>query len=222
MDFIIDKQVEAFYTPAEKDAMLDRAQMSFFMEMYGNPRQYQPSHYVPSVSYGVSQKINDCLSPFKMVASFTSDSGGVITLPNDYIHLLALNTNETSTDAGRTVFRPVQILNEDELISRLESQVCPVSLADPVGIENSSKKIQLFPLTQQVGTIYYLRKPVAPVFGFTQVGRVITYSPGTSTQLEWDEPSTNTIMIKALQFIGVNLQATDIVQYTESKDKQGV
>lgn len=221
MDFIIDKQQQAWYSPPEKDDMLDRAQMSYFMELYGNPRQYQPSRYVPSISYGVSQKINDSLSPFKVIAAFTADATGIITLPSNYVHLLALNTSEVLA-GGTVVLRPVQPLNEDELIERLESQLCPVSVSDPVCILNSEKKIQLFPEVAQVGKLYYLRKPAAPVFGYTQSGRVITYDPLTSTQLEWDDPSVNTIMLKALSFIGINLQANDLVQIMEAKEKMGV
>lgn len=222
MDFIIDKQMQAYYSPPEKDSLLDRAQMTWYMELYGNPRQYQPGRYTPNMAYGVSQKINDSLSPFKVVATFTSDSSGVVTLPSNYIHLLALNTTESNADAGRNVLRPVQILNEDELIERLESQVCPVSLSDPIGIESSSKKILLYPEVAQVGKIYYMRKPVAPVYDFTQAGRVITYVNVTSTQMEWDEPNMNTIIAKALGYVGINLGAQDIIQLMELKDKQGV
>lgn len=221
MDFIIDKQQQAWYSPTEKDDMLHRAQMSWFMELYGNPRTYQPGRYTPPIAYGVSQKINDSLSPFKKVAAFTSNSSGIITLPSDYIHLLALNTSEV-LPSGTVVKRPVQILNEDELITRLESQLCPVSVSDPIGIENSEKKIQLFPESTQTGKIYYMRMPVAPVYSYTQTGRVITYDNATSVQLEWDEPNVNTIMIKALSFIGINLQAMDLVQIMDIKDKQGV
>lgn len=222
MDLITDKQQQIFFSPPEKDNALDRAQMWWFMELYGNPRQYQPSRYAPSISYGVSQKINDSLSTFKKIASFTSAADGLITLPVDYVHLLALNTNEVSAEAGRTVYRPVQILNEDELVERLESQLCPVSVSDPIGIINSTLKIQLFPQVTQVGKLYYLRKPVAPVYGYTQTGRVITYDPLTSTQLEWDDPNVNQIMIKALEFLGMNMGETELVQMMDAKDKEGI
>lgn len=222
MDFIIDKYRQAWFSPPEKDAMLDRAQMTWFMELYGNPRQYQPGRFVPSMAYGVSQKISDSLSPFKKIAAFTSDVDGIVSLPVDYVHLLSLNTSEVNADAGRAVLRPVQILNEDEIIERLESQVCPVSVSDPIGIINGAKKIQLFPAAVQVGKIFYMRRPVAPVYGYTQVGRVITYDSLTSTQLEWDEPNINTVMIKALQFLGINLSSSDLVQILNEKDKSGV
>lgn len=222
LDFIIDKKMQAWFAPPEKDDILDRAQMEWFVQLYGNPREYQAGRYVPNIAYGVSQRINDSLAPFKKNATFTSDSTGLITLPSDYLHLLSLNTNEVSADAGRTVYRPVQIINEDELIERLESQVCPVSLSDPIGIINSEKKIQLFPTSTQVGKIYYMRRPVVPVYGYTQTGRVITYDAGTSTQLEWDEVNINHIMVKALEYLGINLSANDLTTMMNEKDKTGV
>jgi len=100
MDFIIDKVAQAWYSPPELDDILERGQMAWFIELYGNPRQYQPGRYVPNMAYGVSQKINDSLTPFKMTAAFTSASDGLVTLPNDYLHLLSLNTNEVNADAG--------------------------------------------------------------------------------------------------------------------------
>lgn len=219
--FIADKVQGSYFSHEEIDRVLDMAQRSWFMELYGNPKQYQPGRYTPSISYGVSQKINDSLAPFKKTASFTSDVTGVVTLPTDYLHLLSMHTLEMLSS---TVYkRPVRIINEDELVNRLNSQVCPVLSSDPIGILNATKLVQLFPDTlSQAGKIYYLRVPAVPEFGYIQSGVSITYDPTASTQLEWDDLNINQIINKALVLLGINLKDAEVIQLSMAQDNKGV
>jgi hypothetical protein len=110
---------------------------------------------------------------------------------------------------------------EDELIIRLESQVIPVSSDEPIAIMNRENKVQLFPETTHNGGVYYLRRPVAPVFAYSQVGRTVTYNSGNSIQLEWKPNDIMNIITIALQYIGINLSSADVVQYADAKEKQG-
>jgi hypothetical protein len=59
------------------------------------------------------------------------------------------------------------------------------------------------------------------VFGYTQSGRTITYSSGTSTQLEWKQNDLMNVIVIALQYIGINLDANGVLQYANAKDKEG-
>ena len=216
--FILDKEQNGFISHDEIDDQLDRAQMVLFNNYFVNPKI--PASAQPQI-YSENQRIHDSLSPFKDRYTFTNTPSGVVTLPSDFMHLLSLYTTLYSSTLSRNIYSSVQILNEEELIERLESQVIPVSADDPIGIMNKQNKIQLFPETAQSGGVYYMRKPLKPVFGYTQSGRNVTYNSGTSIQLEWKESDIQNIIVIALSYLGINLSSADIVQYSEGKIAQG-
>lgn len=218
--FYLNKAQQGFVTHGEIDIVLDRAQMTLFNQYHTNPK-------IPAKAqtelYGESQRIDDALSPFKAKYTFNAGSSpsGVLTLPSDYMHLISLYTTVYNAQLSRNVYSAVQVLAEDELIERLESQVIPVSADDPVAIMNSQNRIQLFPEATATGAVYYFRRPVPPVFGYTQAGRTITYNPLTSTQLEWKEMDINNIIVIALQFYGLNMTSQEIMQFGQVKEAQG-
>lgn len=223
--FYLDKEQNGYLSHEEIDSTLDRAQMVLFNQYFNNPRI--PAAAQPQV-YSENQRIHDSLAPFKDKFTFTGGgspvgitSGGVISLPANFMHLLSLYTTVYSAGLGRNVYSSVQILNEEELIERLESQVIPVSADDPIGIMNKENKIQLFPESAQTGGLYFLRKPAKPNFVYTQSGRVITHNAGTSQDLEWKDSDVNNIIVIALQYLGINLGAQDVIQFAEAKSQQG-
>lgn len=223
--YYLDKEQNGYVSHEEIDLILDKAQLALFNQYHTNPKL--PAQ-VQASNYGESQRIDDALSPFKAKYTFTGGgspvnitSGGVITMPSNYMHLISLYTTVYNSTLGRNVYSGVQVLNEEELIERLESQVIPVSVDDPIAIMNASNQIQLFPEQAQSGGVYYFRRPVAPVFVYTQSGRTITYNSGSSTQMEWRDVDINNIISIALSYYGLNLGAQDVVQFAQAKIQEG-
>lgn len=218
--YFVNKEQNAFITPAEIDLVLDKAQLVLFNQYHTNPKL--PSN-VQAKNYGDSQRIDDALSAFKSKYTFTSltSPSGLVTLPGDYMHLISLFTTVYNAQLGRNVYSSVQVMDEEELIERLESQVIPVNADDPVAIMNSQNRIQLFPEAPATGGVYYFRRPAVPVFGYTQSGRTITYNPLTSTQLEWRDVDIMNIIVIALSYYGLNMSSEMIAQFANVKEVQG-
>lgn len=218
--YYLNKDQTGYVTHAEIDQVLDKAQLALFNQYHTNPKL--PSQ-AQAALYGESQRIDDALSKFKSKYTFINGTSpsGIVTLPSDYMHLLSMYTTVFNSQLGRNVYSGVQVLSEEELIDRLESQVIPVSLEDPIAIMNSQNRIQLFPEQGQTGGVYYLRRPVAPVFAYTQSGRTVTYNQGGSTQLEWRDFDINNIISIALSYYGLNLSAAEVMQFAEVKQQQG-
>jgi hypothetical protein len=232
--YYLNKEQNGYVTHEEIDQVLDKAQLALFNQYHTNPRL--PAQVQASL-YGESQRIDDALSPFKARYIFTGGgspvnitSGGVITLPSNYMHLLSMYTTVYSATLSRNVYSGVQVLNEEELIERLESQVIPVSVDDPIAIMNSSNQIQLFPEQAQSGGVYYFRRPVSPRFGYTQSGRTVTYNPLAydpstqptgSTQLEWRDMDINNVISIALSYYGLNLSSQEVMQFAQVKTQEG-
>lgn len=218
--FIIRKEQNAFISHEEIDQILDRAQLVLFNQYHTNPKVPAQTQ---AMIYGDTQRIDDALSIFKSKYTFNNGitASGIITLPTDYMHLISLYTTTYNSTLGRNVYSPVQVLNEEELIERLESQVIPVSTDDPIAIMNSQNRIQLFPEQPSSGAVFYFRRPLAPVFSYTQSGRAVTYNQVGSTQLEWRDYDVLNVISIALSYIGINISSADITQFAELKTAQG-
>lgn len=208
LNFYINKAQGGWYSPEELTEMVDTAQHILFNSYYDK--------------YATSQRLNDALAPFKTDYQFTlvATPDGLITPPANYRRLLALYTVVTGAD-NVTRKRPVEIINEEELAIRLNSQVVPVTVNDPIAVLKSDWNIQLYPDDPAAGVLTYLRQPVKPFYDYSVVsGRVIVYDQAGSTQLEWSDNDCQMIIQLALNGLGINLSEADILQYSEQKIQQ--
>jgi hypothetical protein len=208
LNFYINKEQSSWYAPEELTRIVIRAQHTLYNTYY--------------TKYATSQRLDDALAPFKVDFQFTNVStpSGIITTPGDYLDLLGIYTIVTGSD-NITRKRPVEIVNEEELVIRLNSQVAPVTVNDPIGIIKADWNVQLYPDQPQAGIMMYLRSPVAPYFAYSVVsGRVIVYDQANSVQLEWSDKDIETILLIALNGLGINLSEADVLQWSELKTQQ--
>ena len=203
INFFINKFTGQFYTIPELIEVIDRGQISLFEDL--QPR------------YATSQRIKDALSPFKETMPFTTLISGVVTITDpDYLALGDIQIYYTA--AGATRYAGIDVVNEDIRAGRLNSQVDPVTVTNPIAEQVGIKSWRLYPASAYNGDVTYLRRPVKPVFGYTIIsGRVIVYDPNTSTQLEWLEQWHNAVCIKALASIGINIREGEVSQFAEAK-----
>lgn len=206
---ILNKETGRYLPPEEIDELLDAAQMQEFSFLIGNEREY-PN---PRVGYGKLEKINQALNPFKRSVII---NGPDTTLPSDALYVI------TPLRFGNS---EVDLIDTNELVYRLDSEIVPPTADSPVAhmISDSdgSKVIELYPSNTVNVRVYYFSRPPQPVFGYTQVGRMVTYNPGSSTQMLWDDLTLQRIIQRALGMAGINLSAPGVTQYNEGKQQTG-
>lgn len=206
INFYVNKAQGGWYSPPELDLMVDRAQITLFNRYY--------------LQYATSQRLMDALAPFKIEYVFTTTSSGRINTPNNYLDLLSIYTLVQDADSV-TRPKPVEMIGENELAIRLNSQVCPVTVNNPIGILQSDYDVQLYPVTTHAGHMFYLRRPAAPFYSYTLVsGRVIVYNQFLSTQLEWGEKDFKSIALIVLEELGINLSEADLINWGAAKNQQ--
>lgn len=200
VQFIERKERGTFTTPSQIDMLLDTGQLEVYEDYFK--------------LYGINQVVHDAINPFKVNYQFTSAADGTVTLPSNYIHLLP----NVFTVTGSTVNK-VRLVNEDEYVDAITSQLRPVTLTKPIA-KDYGNGFNLYPQSLQVGFLTYLRRPATPVYAYTQVGRVITYNAAGSTQIEFEDVYINKIIAKALGYLGINLAEQDITEFSLLKDKE--
>ena len=201
IDYQIRKQRGVYLSPNELSMCLDAAQNDKFTEDFK--------------SYGIDQTIHDSLKPFKIIQyQFTSASDGSVAFPDNYYHFL----DGLFTVTGSTI-NQVSFFSSDEKAKLLTNQLRPVTLSNPFA-EDSATGFQLYPQSVQTGFYNYLRRPATPIYGYTQVGRAITYNAATSVQLEWGDNYIDNIISRALAYMGLNMSENEIIQFSQLKQGQ--
>ena len=193
------KERLGFITDGDIDLALDRSQLEELQDKFKD--------------YGATQELHDSLSPFEVAVPFTAASGGIISLPSDYIHFLGMYT----TVSG--VRYPVSFKNKDEVVYAMQSQVRTPSITKPIAYQNAGT-IQLYPEIIQSGLYWYLRRPAVPNANYTVSGRIVTYNPGGSTQLEWNEVYQSGIIARALVYLGLELDDAATIQFAELQKQE--
>ena len=212
IDLITSKERGGFNTYAEKDAALDRASLTLF------------DFYKPQ--YAKSIEAKEALAPFRVKYDYTTNASGQITLSSTatFVHLLAMDVMVTDATAPSNFVRdrryPVMFPNEDELADRLNSQTKQPTTTSPIADIHGVGWYDLYPQVVHTGTIYFLKRPAKPVFAYTQIGRTISYNASGSTQLEWEEPYLNKLVLIAIRFLGINLDSDKIIAYSTELIKE--
>ena len=206
LNFYINKFTGSWYTIEELEDLLDFGQMALYSDL--KPK------------YATSQLIKDALSPFRETYNFTTQISGYVIVP-DSTYLDLLDIQIYFQVSNRTVYYPVDLVDEDTRAQRLNSQIDPATITSPIGEQTAPRTFRLYPTGVYNGNVTYLRRPIKPVFGYSVIsGRIIVYDPNTSTQLEFRETEIPSIIIKALSSIGINIGSQEVMQWSEIKSQQ--
>lgn len=204
--FIIGKDTDGFQSPSEIDDALHRSQLDLFWK------------YAPV--YGKDEESKNACDPFRLIYMVTpgNSPGGQVSLPSglpqtdprNYARLLS--GMAISYDNVRGVqYRDIDFVNDDELAKRLSSQVTAVLYTWPIATTVGNGIIQLYPQQPNTAQFTYLGIPVPPLAAYTGSGRNLIYNPSGSTQLQWNESFNTKIISKALFYLGINLDDTEII-----------
>lgn len=198
--YIVRKERGVFVTTQQFTANLDTGQMDAVAEWFA--------------PYGSTQVLHDALRKIKTYTPIFSDIFGYVTLPTNYIHLLG-----TPFIVNGSTVVELNFVNESEFVFALNSQQRPVSTAAPIAFDTLNG-FKMFPEATYQMWLNYLKRPNTPVYGYTQVGRTITYNPLTSTELEFSDIYFNHIIAKALKYAGINMNEEGVYKFADQYEKE--
>lgn len=212
LDFQLNKEINGYLSPEQKDLVLNRAQLAEYLDLAGDESDFQPGAAIAQKGYGKAGWIDDELQIFLVAAPLSAAAEGILTLPADYFRGEAL-----AYQSGK----PINVLTADKLPHRRESVIRQYNSKNQAGLY-SGGQILLNPPRAADVTLYYLRYPAEVVFSYTIVGRVVTYDPGSSVDPEWSDKSMERIINRAISLAGDHLDAASKIQYAEAKTQQGL
>jgi hypothetical protein len=208
LDFILKKTRTGFFSREQKDNALHKAQLGVFATYFAEFLQ--------------TQYVHEALKPFRETGTLTTNSTGFVAYPSGYEHATGIMVSYYDNITQQNDVNGLRIYKEDELPDALKSQIRPVTYTSPIGTLRKTG-IQVYPKNAiYTLEISYLSTPVKPVYGYTVSGIVETYDPSTSTHLQWADTYIMPVLMRTLEYLGVNMQDPNVVQYANEKTMQTV
>lgn len=191
---LLDQEQAGYFSDADIDSFLDRGSMWLF-------NKYRRE-------YASSVDAYEALAVFKATPlDYATNGSGVYAVAGNLNYVQLLSADVSVVDAVTSLPRrwSVEMIKEDELASRRNSQLLPPSATAPIAVETAPGAFKFYPEQVHAGTLRFFRRPAVPLAFYTQVGRTFTYVSGSSTQLEWTEPYQSKVIGLALYYMAVNL-----------------
>lgn len=222
--FIGDKDYNGnYFRPAQFNSALQGANIDLYHQASGLPAEYQPGSPIARQHFEINQKSLDEVRNFKGHVYDQALTSGKFTLPAAYVYHDSVSYKYQRNVDGTptTLYRPVEILTENQLAARLGSWRKQPTTKNPVAVYRSSE-LQVYPATISAVDFHYYRMPVQPVFAYTIVNDDLVYDSGSSTEVEWPEVRHMDLIRIMLSYLGINLSHEMLVQYAEMQKQKGV
>jgi hypothetical protein len=176
---------------------------------------FQPDTYITKIIDDTHFEVN-----IEPLSTIQIDDIIQLYIYKEFLDLLDITIKYPAN--GGYAYYSIKMSNEDEIADKLNSQINPPVETAPVGEQIKVGEIQLYPQVDTYeGFVQYMRRPKKPIYGYSVVGgRTIVYNPSQSIQLEWRDSDINTILLKALSSIGINLSDQEVSQFAEIKSQQ--
>ncbi len=218
-----------FLSTTQFNLVVNRASITKFMQLYGNPHEYQPGRPIPRIAFELTQKVLDDLKVFKEPEDIFIDEFGQFPFPSDFVHPISLvyiagkDTGKKDTD-GLSIYTTlptaIEFVEEQFEWYRRGSKIVPPDKENPIVIEKNTY-FQFYPENLSTARLWYLRQPKKVEWGFDVSNSREVYNASKSTQLEWPDVVHNDIVVLALSYVGISIDKGSLMQYTELQEQKG-
>ena len=217
--FYLNKDQFGRHFPVSKfNSMIPVVEIDLFKQRYGLPQEYQPGMPIPKMSYEISQKISDDVSPMKVwmgspngPSPLTVNSNGIATIPENYVHFSSARTMEGY---------PIEMLPDAKFNDRIMNPNRVPSARYPI-MSMYSGYIQVVPKDLVMINFIYLRLPVHARLAVTVDPQtdVETYDPVNSLDTELPEDMHTEYIRRMCMNLAVNIRSEIGIQYGNSPEK---
>lgn len=205
VEFCANKvQVGGTVSPSQFNLIANRAQMQLFER--------------DRALFLQTKEISNYLRSFIKTTTLAVAGTGLLTYPADLFQTASIRASYTPP-TGSAIQVPVDEIENTEWGRINATQLMPYTQEFPKYTEFVTQ-YRFLPVTIGSVTVDYFKQPVAPIWGFTVVSSRPVYDPGTSTNFEFNDYSTNEVAGCYLSLIGVNLKDNEVAAFAEMYKQQ--
>jgi len=204
---------DGYVSPDDFNLAMNNGQRMYLDYLLGEYQKYQPQRPIAVVEFGQNERVRESLAPLIYGANlFPNTTTGIAPFPDDYEY--------SDNMWGLYGFYNIRFVQQDRLDSYIHSSIDPIAENPVYLIQHEG--FHFFPENFGSARLSYVRKPPSIVWGYVPDSNGIpVYNPATSQDPVWGETDIIQIIIRALQWIGVNLQFGMVVQYANEVKTQG-
>jgi hypothetical protein len=199
---------DGYLSPDDFYNTINPAQNEYLDYILGQYQKYQAGRPIAPVEMSQKEKLRQSISPLIYNTRLNPNTTtGIAPFPGDY----------QSTDAMWTVYGGlynIRFVSQPRLASFVNSNIDPIS-NNPVYLLRW-EGFEFWPHNIGAADLSYVRNPPAIVWGYVlDSNGVPVWNPATSQDPVWGVTDLMNIVARALQKIGVNLDANGVYKYAE-------
>ena len=171
------------------------------------------------------------MTPFLTSSSFTTSSSTIVSgysetevTVSDDVLLIKEIFILPEESYGINSHIPLEIVKPEDINKVLRSSLVKPSMDFPIGLmsgsaNNGNLKIKVFPDDIKNVMIYYYHMPsTPPQWNYVTIAGKPVDDPSNSTQFKLPSRVHGEIVVKILEYLGVNLREAQLVQYAQGNE----
>ncbi len=213
MAYIINKNQQGNLPPSKFNLVINQGARSYQSFLLGSFQQYTPGRPVARVELGNNRTVRQRLAPviYGYVLS-VNPTTGQSPYPGDFLQV----------DSMYSIYgvKRIRYAEQTKLDAYYNSVIDPIATNPIYLIEDTD--FQFYPSNIYQAKLSYVRDAPEMRWSFVEDGngRPI-YDPINSIQPVWDSLAMADIVARALLLVGINLQAAQVIAYSNEIKTQG-
>ena len=230
-----NKEQRGFITPSDFNLLVKQAELELFNKRLKVLQEgSQPKKVSGYASESTTPEVAEQdLTPFLLMGN-SKNSGATsfnvsglkensFEIPNTVLHIkevFILPDEELNIYSNI----PLEIVKPENVNKVLRSSLVKPSIEFPVGLIQKSasgkSRIKVFPDEIRNIVYYYYGMPNTPRWDYVTIAGKPVYNPSSSVQSSFNSRVHGELVIKVLEYLGVNLREAEVVQYANAKENQ--
>lgn len=211
--FAVSKNTsQGYVSPDDFNNAINMAQGSYLDYLLGQYQKYMPGRPNAPVAFSENQRVRTSLAPLIYGALLNIDSAGIAAYPSDFEQVDAMWS-------AYNIYR-IRFTQQDQLWSKYRSTIDTVQ-SNPLYLLKE-EGFQFYPENLAQARMSYVRTPPPMLWAYDLDGNGIpVYNEANSIQPIWETTDMLSIVVRALDIIGVNLQFSIVSQYAQEIKQRG-
>jgi len=121
---------------------------------------------------------------------------------------------------GALPIEEIQRVERSELYHLLTSDLTAPTTTNPICLYEKNQ-LSIYPQIIQSGVqVAYIRKPIAPIWGFSTINNAYSYQASSSFNFELNQSEQTELITRILLYAGVVIQSPEIIQVAAAQIQQ--
>ena len=228
-----NKEQRGFITPSDFNLLVKQAELELLNKRLSIVQEKsQPKKAGGFIEESLTPEMAEQdIAPFLISNRFNATLSSVatgysekeVTLTSDVLLIkeIFILAEESSSMSSHI---PLEIVKPEDINKVLRSSLVKPSMDFPIGLMSGSPingilKIKVFPDSISHVMVYYYHMPqTPPQWNYVTIAGKPVYDPSNSTQSRFPARVHGEIVVKVLEYLGVNLREAQLVQYAQSNE----